>query len=124
MDQIQKIRMANIFRYMARYGLLIMVLVIAFFATVSGSEAYENKWLGIWYNLPNASPWIVLLALVPVAWKWEFTGGILVTIVGLGLFVYFNFLGNNFFVATFVITLIILLLGILFITSALLRRNA
>ena len=117
METEKRLRTAIIFRTVARYTLLVFGILIFLFALVSGSEDYGGGLRGILENSPNALPWLVLLLLVLVAWRWELTGGILITLLGLFLIYFFNILGNNFFVSTFILTLLVTILGSFFIVS-------
>ena len=117
METEKRLRTAIIFRTVARYTLLVFGILIFLFALVSGSEDYGGGLRGILENSPNALPWLVLLLLVLVAWRWELTGGILITLLGLFLIYFFNIRGNNFFVSTFILTLLVTILGSFFIVS-------
>ncbi len=117
METEKRLRTAIIFRTVARYTLLVFGILIFLFALVSGSEDYGGGLRGILENSPNALPWLVLLLLVLVAWRWELTGGILITLLGLFLIYFFNIRGNNFFVSTFFLTLLVTILGSFFIVS-------
>ena len=118
-----RIKTANILRNTARYSLLVIGVLIFIFALLSGAESKGGGVMGIIKNSPNALPWVLLLALVYVAWKWEFVGGVIITALGLFLFYFFNFAGNNFFLFTFFLTLLIILLGSFFILSWYLRKD-
>jgi len=118
-----QIKIANILRNTARYSLLIIGVLIFIFALLSGAESQGGGVMGIIKNSPNALPWVLLLVLVYVAWKWELVGGIIITALGLFLFYFFNFAGNNFFLFTFILTLLIILLGSFFILSWYLRKD-
>ena len=123
MNQIQKLKTANILRNIARYFLLVLGILVFIFALLSGSEGYGGGVEGIIKNSPNALPWLILLILVYVAWRWELLGGIIITILGLSMVYFFNFTGSNFFITTFIMTLLIVLLGSFFIFSWYLRRR-
>jgi hypothetical protein len=115
--------MANILRYTARYALLVIGILVFLFALFSGAENYGNGIHGIIRNSPNALPWLVFLLVVFLAWKWELVGGIIITSFGLFLIYFFNFLGPNFFLTTFIMTVLITILGSLFIISWYLRKE-
>lgn len=119
----KRIRTANIFRNIARYSFLVIGVLIFIFAILSGAEEQGGGIMGIIKNSPNALPWALLLILVYVAWKWELVGGIIITVFGLFLFYFFNFGGNNFFLFTFILTLLIILLGSFFTLSWYLRKD-
>ncbi len=123
MDDSKKFSVANIVRYFSRIALLALSILVFTFALLSGSEGFGGGLGGVIKNSPNALPWLVLLAFNYVAWKWELIGGIIITLLGFGMLYFFNFHGNNFFVSTFVLTLLIIALGVLFIISWYLRKD-
>lgn len=123
MKKEKKIRSANILRNIARYTLLVLGILVFIFALISGAEDYGGGFQGIIKNSPNAIPWLLLLVLVLVAWKWELVGGILITLLGLFLFYFFNFRGTNILWSTFILTIIISLLGCFFLFSWYLRKD-
>ena len=90
--------------------LIALSVLLLIFGLVSGSEAYGGGVSGIIKNSPNATPWLVLLVLSGIAYVRPVFGGFLIVIVGLGLFFFLNFRANFFF-STFVLTLIIPLIG-------------
>ena len=108
---------AKFLRITARVGSLIIGTLIFCFALVSGSEDYGGGLLGIIKNSPNALPWAVFLIIALAARKWELPAGIVITLFGLGAIYFFNFHGPNFFWLTFVLTLLITILGIFFILA-------
>lgn len=110
-------------RGIARYTLFVIGVLVFAFALMSGSESYGGGIRGIIKNSPNALPWLVLLVLVWVAWRWELIGGIIISLFGLWALFFFVLLGNNFFLSTFIIILLIILLGSFFILSWYLRRE-
>lgn len=117
----RQLKTANVLRGIARFGLLGTGVLVFAFALVSGSEAYGGGVSGILQNAPNALPWAALLLLTGMAWKWERVGGMVVTLFGIGLVIFFNFTGHNFFVVTFILTMLIVILGVLFLLSSYLR---
>jgi len=120
---MKKLKTANILRNIARYTLLILGILVFIFALLSGSEDYGGDISGIIKNSPNALPWLVLLVLIFVAWKWELVGGIIITALGLAMMYFFNFRGPNFFLVTFILTLLIVTLGSFFIISWYLTKS-
>ena len=123
MDTGIKIKTANIFRDVSRYSLLIIASLMFVFALLSGSEGNGNIISGIIKNSPNTLPWLVLLAIVFISWKRELIGGILITAIGFTMMYFFNFAGTNFFLVTFLLTLLITLLGIFQLLSLFLRKG-
>jgi len=119
-----KLKTANLLRNIARYTLLVVGILVFLFALASGSEAYGGGIMGIIKNSPNAIPWVALLVLVYVAWKWELIGGIIITLFGLAAIYFFSFRGSNFFVSTFILTILITVLGTFFLLSRYLERGS
>lgn len=87
-------------------GLLILGILVFVFALVSGSED-----VGLLKNIPNSLPWLLLLVLTVYSFKKPVFGGLLIILYGLALVYFFNFRGSNFFLTTFILTMIIPLLG-------------
>jgi hypothetical protein len=91
--------------------------------------------LTIWQQLGafimHLLPSFVLLAFLIVAWKWEYLGGIIFILIGLGLspFIYnLNHTRNNFSVGAslgvlMMITFPFVVVGILFIVSYIIKKN-
>ena len=121
MKKTSRIKTANIVRNMARYSLLVISILVFIFALFSGAEAYGGGINGLIKNSPNALPWVLLLFLVYIAWKWELIGGAIVSLLGLFMVYFFNFTGSNFYPITFIITLFITLFGLMFLYSWYLR---
>ncbi len=122
MKHEKKLKTANVLRYIARYKLIVISLLVFIFALLSGSEKYGGGIHGIIKNSPNALPWLILLIIIFIAWKKELVGGIIITLIGIAMLFFFVLLGNNFFLATFILTLLIIILGSFFILSWYLRR--
>jgi hypothetical protein len=119
----QQLKAANILRGIGRYGLLTVCTTVFIFSLVSGAETYGGGMEGIIKNSPNSLPWLLLLGALFIAWKREFIGGSIIVILGASLYLFFNCIGTNHFAATDLLTLIIVLLGICFITSWYLRKQ-
>lgn len=122
MNNESTLKIANILRNIARYTLLVIGGLVFVFALFSGAEEYGGGFQGVIKNSPNALPWAGLLLLVFVAWEWELVGGIIITALGFFMLAFFN-TGQNFFLFTFVLCLLIVALGLLFIISWFLRRR-
>ncbi len=91
---------------MLTIGILLFV-----FALFLGAEEYGGGLQGIIMNSPHAIPWVALLVIVFIAWKWELVGGILMIILGIFAYWFVSFRGNDFNVALFIIFLLIILMG-------------
>ncbi len=123
MEKNKALKTANNFRNIARYSLLVIGILVFIFAVLSGDENFGGGFKGIIKNIPNVLPWLLLLVLIYVAWKWELIGGIIITILGFVMLYFFNFSGLYFFLITFILTLLIIALGSCFIISWYLRRK-
>ena len=123
MGKNKALKTANILRNIARYSLLVIGIMVFIFALLSGAEDYGGGLMGIIKNSLNALPWLLLLILIYVAWKWELIGGIIITILGFIMLYFFNFRGPNFFLITFILCLLIIALGACFIVSWYLRKD-
>ncbi len=110
-------KVASVLRYTARYTLLIFSVLVFVFALLSGSEGSGEGIKGIIKNSPNALPWLVLIVLVLVAWKWELVGGILITLIGIGAMIFFGIFTGKLAVGTLIISLIPFILGVFLILS-------
>ena len=124
METTQKIKTANILRNIARYVLLTLGILVFLFALVSGSEQYGGGLQGILKNSPNALPWVILLAAVYIAWKRELAGGIIIILTGVGMLMLFILKANDFFWPVLLLVLLVMVLGLFFILSWWLRREA
>ncbi|MEM7187074.1 MAG: hypothetical protein AAF466_10480 [Bacteroidota bacterium] len=91
---------------LAGVALFILGMLVFVFSLISGSEE-----VGLLQNSFNGIPWLALLILIFIAFRRPVLGGLLVVLYGLGLVYFFNFRGVNFFLTTFIITMIIPLLG-------------
>jgi hypothetical protein len=92
--------------------------------------------LTIWQQvgdfLIHLIPSYIMVGLLIIAWKWEYAGGIIYTVFGLGLCVFIFLLNlnrNHFSVAqTILATLIVafpfVIVGILFIVSHYMKKRA
>ena len=110
-------RTAQILRYTARITLLLFGTLIFLFALASGSEEYGGGIMGLIKNSPNTIPWVVLLGLVFISFKWELIGGILITILGLFAMGFFVIFTPNFFLFTLFVALIPIVFGSFLIIS-------
>ena len=117
-----KIKIANIVRTIARYTLLVLSIIVFIFALISGSESYGGGIIGVMKNSPNTLPWLILLLFIYIAWKWELMGGIIITLLGIVMLYFFN-VGPNFWLTTFILTLLIVIMGLFLILSWYLRKD-
>ena len=113
----------NILKYVARCTLLLMASLLLVFSVVSGAEDYGGGLTGLPQNSPNALPWLVLILLIFIAWKYELLGGALIFLCGLWMVYFFNFSGPNFWWITFFLTALIPVMGLLFVLSWYLNKR-
>ena len=82
------------------------VCLIAF-SLMSGSEGS-----GILHNIPNSLPWIILLIITCITFRWQILGGVFLVLFG--IFTIFFFSALEFLWILFIISLPIIIIGLLF----------
>jgi len=97
-------------------------LVLTLFSLLSVSESFGSGVMAILKNSPNALPWLLYIFLIALASRWSRAGSALLLIYTAGLVYLFNFSGPNFFVATFLLTLVIFALAAVISYVSLLRK--
>lgn len=113
--------MTRFYRISARVLGLVYGILIFIFALFSGAEAGGNSFDAILKNSPNALPWLVYLLIVLIAWKRELIGGLLLVVFGV-FFLFFFGVFEHFNPSTFIIVLLVIINGLLFIGSWWKRR--
>jgi hypothetical protein len=119
----------RVFHWLPRVICILAILFISMFA----ADAFAHG-LTIWQQLGgffmHLIPSFILLALLTVAWKWEYIGGIIFTVIGLGLspFIFMhNYNMNNSVGMSLGIILAItfpfVVVGILFIISHFMKKK-
>ena len=119
----------RIFHWLPRILCILAILFISLFA----SDAFASK-LTLWQQLGDflmhLIPSFILIAFLIVAWKWEFIGGIIFMVIGLGMspFVFrMNYHKTHSVGVSLTIILMItipfVLVGILFLVSHYLKRK-
>ena len=119
----------RLFHWSPRILCILAILFISLFA----ADAFAPG-LTIWQQLGDflmhLIPSFILLALLIVAWKWEYFGGIIFTVIGLGLspFVFMHNYNMNHSVGMslgiiLAITFPFVVVGILFIISHFMKKN-
>jgi hypothetical protein len=108
---------------------ILAIIFISLFALDSFAPDL-TIWQQIGAFLIHLIPSFVLLALLIVAWKWEFIGGIIFTLIGLGfspfIFVHNYKMNHSVWMSIGIIMMItapFIIVGILFIVSHLKKRN-
>ena len=88
MRQISKLKNMN--KKVISVSVKILLLFIALFWLVfSLMSGFENS--GGFNNLPNALPWLVLLAGVIIAFRWEIVGSVLIMLYAVFAMIFFGF---------------------------------
>ena len=123
MEREKALRIAAILRNIARYSLLALGILVFVFALFSGAEEYGGGFEGLIKNSPNALPWLFLLVLVFLAWKWELVGGFFIVILGVVLFYFFNSHRLNLLSFASILSYSISFLGGFFILSWYIRED-
>lgn len=102
---------------------IIAILFISVFA-LDAFESGRTLWQQIGAFAKHLIPSFILIILLLVAWKWEFVGGIIFTVIGIGLspFVFMlNYRMNHSVLMSLgiitIITIPFIIVGILFIIS-------
>jgi len=117
---MNKQKLANLLRNFARYFLLVLGILIFVFALLSGAEQTGGI-RGIIENSPNASPWLVFLLVVWLAWKKELIGGIVIILFSIAVSILFS-IWNDLFEFAFWLVLVIFACGMFLIISWRLRK--
>lgn len=119
----------KVFHWLPRIICIIAILFISLFA----ADAFAPE-LSIWQQLGDfimhLIPSFILLALLIVAWKWEYIGGIIFMIIGLGFspIVFMHNYKMNHSIGMslgiiLMITIPFVIVGILFIVSHFLKKK-
>mgnify|MGYP001398950229 CR=1 FL=1 len=119
----------RIFHWVPRVICIVAILVVSMFALDSFGPG-RTVWQQVGSLFMNLIPTFILIALLIVAWKWELIGGIVFTIMGLGLtpFIFSHNFRMNQSVgmslgAVAVIALPFFFTGILFIISHYMKKR-
>lgn len=118
MTKIKQIKTIKRIKSFTGVGLLILGALVFVFALLSGSED-----VGLLRNSPNSIPWLLLIVLTVYSFKKPVFGGLLIILYGLALVYFFNFRGANFFLTTFILTMIIPLLGFVILSCGYYLEN-
>lgn len=119
----------KIIHWLPRIICILAILFVSMFA----ADAFTPG-LSIWQQLEgffiHLIPSFILLAVLLVAWKWEYIGGIIFSIIGLGLspfiFVHNYKMNHSIGMSLGIIMLInfpFILVGVLFIISHFLKKK-
>ncbi len=119
----------KVFHWLPRIICILAILFVSLFA----ADAFAPE-LTIWQQLGafviHLIPSFILLAFLIVAWKWEYIGGIIFIIIGLGLspfvFVHNYKMNDSIWMSLWIIAAIAIpfaIVGILFIISHFLKKK-
>lgn len=113
--------LANLFRNIARFGILLLGFTMVSIAIFTGAIRYGITIDSILRNLPDALPWFLLLFTLVLAWEYELIGGILILFLGFGGMLYISSAGHTPVYQIYLMrTIMLLSLG--FIISWAIRR--
>jgi hypothetical protein len=120
----------GLIHWLPRIICILAVLFVSMFAFDSFAPGL-TLWQQLGAFMMHLIPSFVLLAFLVVAWKWELIGGIIFTLIGVGLspFIFLlNHNRNHFSVGASIgvvlaINLPFVIVGILFITSHFLKKK-
>lgn len=110
-------------KWLARIPLLILTLFWGTFALLSGANEYGGGIIGIIKNSPNALPWLVLLGINYIAWKWEIAGGAIILLTGIFLSFFFNMWQPRRLLLIGMIFIPLMITGILFLINGILEKK-
>lgn len=113
--------MAKFYRISARILGFVFGILIFVFALFSGAEEGGNSFNAVLKNSPNALPWLFYLLIVVFAWRRELIGGVLLVSFGI-FFLFFFRVFEHFNPSTFIIILLVIINGLLFMGSWWKRR--
>jgi hypothetical protein len=74
-------------KYIKNIIKIILLAVSVFwliFALLSGAETFDGGIKGILLNIPNILPWLILIVLICITFRWELVGAIIVLLFGIG----------------------------------------
>ena len=119
----------KVFHWLPRIICILAILFVSIFA----ADAFGPE-LTVWQQLGafvlHLIPSFILLGFLIVAWKWEYIGGIIFIIIGLGLspliFIHNYKMNNSIWMSLGVIAIITIpfaIVGILFIISHFLKKK-
>jgi len=119
----------KVFHWLPRIICILAILFVSIFA----ADAFAHE-LTIWQQLGafvmHLIPSFILLAFLIVAWKWEYIGGIIFIIIGLGLspliFIHNYKMNNSIWMSLGIIAIITIpfaIVGSLFIISHFLKKK-
>lgn len=119
----------RVFHWLPRIICILAILFVSLFALDAFAPGL-TIWQQIGAFLIHLIPSFILLALLIIAWKWELIGGIIFTIIGLGMspFVFVHNYKMNSSIGMslgiiLTITIPFVVVGVLFIVSHFLKKK-
>jgi len=114
----------NVFHWLPRIICILAILFVSMFA-LDAFDPELTLWKQIVDFLIHLIPSYIMIALLVIAWKWEYVGGIIFTVIGFVFCVsvfLLNYNRNHFSIAQSIISTLIVavpfvLVGILFMMS-------
>ena len=114
----------NVFHWLPRIICILAILFVSMFALDAFAPGL-TLWKQIGDFLIHLIPSYIMIALLVIAWKWEYVGGIIFTVIGFAFCVsvfLLNYNRNHFSIAQSIISTLIVavpfvLVGILFMMS-------
>ncbi len=113
----------GVFYWMPRIICILAILFVSMFAADAFGPGL-TVWQQISGFLIHLIPSFILLAILVIAWKWEFIGGIIFSVIGIGLspflFIHNYRMNESFWMSLGIILMItfpFLIVGILFLVS-------
>jgi len=110
-------KISNIFKWIGAIGSLSIGLLLFLFSLFSGAEVYGGGILGILKNSPNSIPWLLVIIFSLLGWKWNLIGGLLITITGISVFIFFFLLNPIIYIELAFLFGALILSGISFLLS-------
>jgi len=108
---------SKIYKWIGVVGSLSIGLIFFLFSLLSGAEAYGGGLIGILKNSPNSLPWLLVIIFSLIGWKWNLTGGVLITLAGISAFVFFFLLNPIIYIELAFLFGVLTLSGVSFLLS-------
>ena len=120
----------KVIHWLPRIICMLAILFVSLFAADAFDHG-DNIWQKLGAFLMHLIPSFILLAFLVVAWKWELIGGIIFTVIGLGLspviFMHNYKMNNSIEMSLGIIMMItfpFIVVGILFIVSHYMNKRS
>lgn len=97
--------------------------ILFIFSLISGTEEFGGGISGIIKNSPNALPWVLFLLIIAGSIRWKKAGALILAIYSFGILYFFNFSGQNFFPATFLLTSLLVIASLIILYFAITQKK-